>query len=165
MRQMRSYLLQLSRQAVDYGSIRRQGINMTDRKDVVTLLREAQLLPLDVEHTAVDVPTEVEVAEFIIGMIPFVGKIVAVYEVYTGKDLFGYHLTDIERGVIAATLLLPIIGRLAKGGRALYTEARLAKLYGRDAVGWSRAVKAGATITQDSQKLATLRKAEEAIRK
>jgi hypothetical protein len=138
---------------------------LNERKDIVALLRMAQLLPLDVEHTAVDIPTEVEVAEFAIAMIPYVGNVVASYEAYTGQNLFGYHLTDVERAVLAATVLLPIVGRFVKGGRALYTEARLVKLYGRDAAGWSKVVGSGAKIAEDGSKLATLQKAEEAIEK
>lgn len=59
--------------------------------------------------------------------------------------------------------MLPAIRGLAKGGRALHWEDRLVKLYGRDAVGWPRAAKAGAMIGHDFQEFAALRKAKKAI--
>jgi len=43
---------------------------LKERTDIVALLRSAQILPLDVKHTAVDIPTLIEVAEFVILMIP-----------------------------------------------------------------------------------------------
>ena len=137
---------------------------LSQSKDTVALLRMAQLLPLDVEHTAVDIPTAVEVAEFLISLIPYVGNAVAAYEAYTGENLFGYHLTDVERAILGASLLLPVLGRFAKAGRAMYTEARLVKLYGRDAAGWAKAMNASSQLAQDAKKLAALKKAEQSIR-
>jgi hypothetical protein len=117
---------------------------LSDRPDLVVLIRMAQEAPLDSEVRAVPVdrPAVVEGMELAIGLIPFVGNAVAAYEVYTGRDLFGYRLTDVERGILAATVLLPIAGRLVKGGRILYTEARLVSLYGRDAAAWGKVVRA-----------------------
>lgn len=117
---------------------------LSERPDLVALLRMAQDLPLDFEvmSVPVDRPAVVECIELAIGLVPFVGNAVAAYEIYTGRDLFGYRLTDIERGILAAAILLPIAGRVVKGGRILYTEARLVSLYGRDAAGWSRVVRA-----------------------
>jgi len=69
-----------------------------------------------------------------------------------------------ERGILAATVLLPILGKLAKGGRALYTEARLVKLYGRDAGQWGKVLDRSGKIVQDSKKLATIRDADKVIR-
>ncbi|UHH09249.1 pre-toxin TG domain-containing protein [Luteimonas fraxinea] len=117
---------------------------LSERPDLVVLIRLAQTGPLDGEVRAVpiDRPAAVEVAELAIGLVPYVGNMVAAYEVYEGRDLFGYALTDVERGILGATVLLPAAGRLVKGGRALYTEARLVKLYGRDAAAWSKVVQA-----------------------
>lgn len=118
---------------------------LSERPDLVILCRLAQDAPLDSEtrNVPVDRPAAVEAIELAIALVPFVGNAVAAYEAYAGVDLFGYHLTDIERGILGASVLLPIAGRLVKGGRILYTEARLVSLYGRDAAAWSKVVKAG----------------------
>ncbi|KAI9666779.1 MAG: hypothetical protein M1831_001555 [Alyxoria varia] len=50
---------------------------LSERKDVIALLRVAKKLPLDVEHMAINMPTVTDVAEFIIGLLPFVGNMVA----------------------------------------------------------------------------------------
>ena len=115
---------------------------LTERPDLLTLLRTAVTLPADVEVSDLPVnrPAMVEAAEFAIGLWPVVGSFVAAYEAWRGVDLFGYRLTPLERGILGASVLLPVAGRLVKGGRALYTEARLVALYGRDAAGWSRVV-------------------------
>ena len=93
-----------------------------ERPDLVALLRMAQTLPLDVEisDVPIDRPGYVEAIELVIGLIPVVGNAIAAYEAWSGEDLFGYRLTDIERGILAAAVLLPVAGRLAKGGRALH---------------------------------------------
>jgi putative toxin of predicted polymorphic toxin system len=117
---------------------------LSERPDLVVQVRMAQEAPLDSEVRAVpiDRPAVVEIMELAIGLIPYVGNAVAAYEAYAGRDLFGYKLTDVERGILAATVLLPIAGRLVKGGRILYTEARLVSLYGKEAAGWSKVVSA-----------------------
>jgi hypothetical protein len=89
---------------------------------------------------------------------------VATYKAYAGRDLFGYRLTDLERGILAATVLLPLAGRVVKGGRAVYSEARLVALYGRDARVWSRTIRAGGRATGSGRALRTTEEAEAAIR-
>jgi Pre-toxin TG len=108
---------------------------LSERPDLVILCRLAQNTPLDSEtrNVPVDRPAAVEASELAIGLVPFVGNTVAAYEAYAGVNLFGYHLTDIERGILGVAVLLPIAGRLVKAGHLLYTEARLVSLYGRDA--------------------------------
>ena len=98
-----------------------------ERPDLATLLRVAVTLPLDVEVSGVrvDRPAMAQAVELAIGLIPVVGSAAAAYEAWSGVDLFGYHLTDVERGILGASVLLPVAGRLVKEGRALYTEARL----------------------------------------
>ncbi len=117
---------------------------LAERPDLVLMVRLAQSAPLDseVRNVPVDRPAAVEAIELAIAFIPIVGNAVAAYEAYAGRDLFGYALTDIERGILGASVLLPMAGRLVKGGRVLYTEARLVQLYGRDAAAWSKVVKA-----------------------
>jgi len=137
-----------------------------ERPDLVALLRMAQTLPLDVEisDVPIDRPGYVEAIELVIGLIPVVGNAIAAYEAWSGEDLFGYRLTDIERGILAAAVLLPVAGRLAKGGRALYTEARLVSLYGRDAAAWSRVLRAGERGAAQPQALGVVERAEHELR-
>jgi Pre-toxin TG len=139
---------------------------LTERPDLATLLRTADTLPLDVEVSEVPVqrPAMVEAVEFAIGLVPVVGSVVAAYEAWSGVDLFNYRLTDLERGVLAASVLLPLAGRLVKGGRALYTEARLVSMYGRDAASWSRAVASGGRAAAEQEAFVAIRRAEEALR-
>jgi hypothetical protein len=112
----------------------------------------------------VDRPAMVEAVEFAVGLIPVIGSVVAAYEAWSGEDLFGYKLTDLERGIIGASVLLPTAGRLAKGGRALYTEARLVSLYGRDAAAWSKAIGASGKGAAEHQALEAIAKADRALR-
>ncbi|WP_347888550.1 pre-toxin TG domain-containing protein [Nitrosomonas europaea] len=142
------------------------GLFLQERPDIVALLRIAQTLPLDTEvrEVPVDRPAVVEAVELAIGLVPVVGSIVAAYEAYTGVDLFGYHLTDLERGILAATVLLPIAGRVVKGGRVIYSEARMVAMYGRDAAAWSRTLRAGGQATASARSLRIIEEAETAIR-
>ncbi|MBF6485660.1 pre-toxin TG domain-containing protein [Nocardia otitidiscaviarum] len=137
-----------------------------ERPDLGMLLRLSQSLPLDVEVSSipVDRPAFVEVVELGIGLIPVVGNIVAVYEAWAGEDLFGYKLTDVERGILAASALLPTAGRLVKGGRALYRESRLVAMYGSDAAGWSKATGASARAGQRREAMRVVDRAEERVR-
>ncbi|MFD0472962.1 pre-toxin TG domain-containing protein [Nonomuraea thailandensis] len=139
---------------------------LAERPDMVALLRLAQTLPADVEISEIPIerPAVVEAVELAIGLVPVVGNVVAAYEAYSGRDLFGYRLSDVERGVLAATVLLPLAGRLVKGGRVLYTEARLVALYGRDAAQWSRAVTAGGRLSANSPAVRVVEQAEVALR-
>ncbi|MGF7213219.1 hypothetical protein GGE65_007856 [Skermanella aerolata] len=138
---------------------------LVERPDMVALLRLAQMLPLDFEISDVPIerPLVVEALELVIGVTPIAGNLVAAYEAYAGRDLFGYRLTDVERGVLAATVLLPLAGRLVKGGRILYTETRLVALYGRDAAAWSRTMAASGRAT-GGPGLRALERAEAAVR-
>lgn len=142
------------------------GLFLEERPDMVALLRIAQTLPLDVEisEIPVDRPAIVEAVELAIGLVPIVGSVVAAYEAYAGVDLFGYHLTDLERGILGASVLLPIAGRVAKGGRVLYSEARLVSMYGRDAAAWSRTLRASGQGSARAPALRVVEEAETAIR-
>lgn len=139
---------------------------LEERPDICALLRIAQTLPFEPEisQVRVDRPVVVEAVELAIGLAPVLSSIVAAYEAYAGIDLFGYHLTDLERGILAASVLLPIAGRVVKGGRAIYSEARMVALYGRDAATWSRILRAGGQATASSRSLRVIEEAEAAIR-
>lgn len=139
---------------------------LAERPDLIAMFRMAQALPGDFERfdIPVEVPTAIQSVELVIGLIPAVGNVVAVYEAYTGQNLFGYRLSDAERAIIAATVLLPIAGRFFKAGRVAYTEARLVRLYGRDASAWSRTILTGERIAGNPGALQKVIKAEEALR-
>jgi hypothetical protein len=137
-----------------------------ERKDLDIAYRIALELRPDI--TAINLPTEdrptwVEAIEFTIGLIPIVGNAVAAYEAYSGKDLFGYQLSDVERGILGASVLLPTAGRLVKNGRALYTANRMAKLYGDDAFKWSYSLAMGERMWADAVGIARLKAADEAV--
>lgn len=137
-----------------------------ERPDMVALLRMAQTLPLDMElgNVPIERPVVVQAVELAIGLIPIVGSVVAAYEAYAGVDLFGFGLTDLERGILAATVLLPLAGRVVKGGRVIYSEARLVAMYGRDAAAWSRMIRAGGQATASGPALRAIEEAEAIIR-
>jgi hypothetical protein len=137
-----------------------------ERKDLVAMIRVAQSLPGDIEKfdIEVEVPTAVQNVELLIGLIPCVGNVVAAYEAYTGGNLFGYHLSDVERGILAALVFIPIAGRFFKASRAVYTEARLVRLYGRDAASWSRTIQASERVAANPKAFQTLERAEKALR-
>lgn len=137
-----------------------------ERPDLVALLRMAYQIPVlhETSSIPIDRPTWVEAIELTVGLIPVVGSCVALYESWEGRDMFGYKLGDLERGVLAASALLPTVGRLAKGGRALYTESRLVAMYGHDAAAWSRVVSAGERSSVQQQALRSLENAERELR-
>lgn len=142
------------------------GSMLSERSDLATLLRIADTLPVDHETSdiPIDRPAMVEAVEFAIGLIPVVGNIVAAYEAWSGEDIFGYKLSDLERGILGACVLLPFAGRLVKGGRALYTEARLVRLYGRDAAAWQKAMGASGRGFAERKALDAIGKADKALR-
>ncbi len=107
---------------------------LSERPDIVMLVPLAQNAPLDseVRNVPVDRPAVVEALSLAIALIAVVGNAVAAYEAYTGEDIFGYSLTDLERGILGASVLLPIAGRLVKGGRVpLHRGAPGAALWAR----------------------------------
>lgn len=139
---------------------------LTERPDIVALLRVVQSIPHLTESSdvPVDRPVVVEAVELAIGLVPVVGSLVAAYEAYAGVDLFNYKLTELERGIVAATVMLPLAGRVVKGGRAIYTEARLVALYGRDAATWSKVIRTSAKASVTGGALQVIIEAETAIR-
>ncbi|MCE5324673.1 pre-toxin TG domain-containing protein [bacterium] len=137
-----------------------------ERPDLIALFRLSQQIPLDTEISEVPIerPVMVEAIEFAISIIPVVGNAVSAYEAYTGKDLLGYKLTDIERGILATGVVLPIAGRFVKASRAVYTESRMVALYGRDAAKWSQTIAAAGRANADGNVLRTLQEAESVVR-
>jgi len=118
---------------------------LATRRDLLFALRLAQLQPVEREkfYEGIHRPLYVTIIETAISFIPIIGNAVALYESYTGEDLYGYELDTVDRAVLAGSVLLPFVGRFIKGGRALYSAERMVQLYGRDAAEWSRAIAAG----------------------
>jgi len=142
------------------------GTMLTQRPDLATLLRLAETLPPDVEVSEIPVERSAmaDAVEFAIGLIPVVGNVVAAYEAWSGEDLFGYKLSDLDRGILGASVLLPFAGRVVKEGRAIYSEARLVRLYGQDAASWSKALGAGGRGVAEREALGAVEKAERSLR-
>jgi hypothetical protein len=67
--------------------------------------------------------------EVVVGFIPVVGQVVGAYEAISGKDLFGNPLSNAERAILGASILLPASAKIYKGGKALYTVDEFTKLY------------------------------------
>ncbi|MFF0234435.1 pre-toxin TG domain-containing protein [Micromonospora sp. NPDC005254] len=125
---------------------------LAQRQDLLVTLRIAQQQPTDTNSFPLPVehrPAVLEVVEFGIALIPVVGTAVAIFEAAFGYDIFGYELTEVDRCIIAAGVLLPFASRFVKGGRALYTAARMERLYGLGAARWSLALAAGEKVSED----------------
>lgn len=108
-------------------------------------------------------PWYVDAFEFGISFIPLLGNAVAAFEAYRGKDLFGYRLSDVERGILAASVLLPMAGRFVKQGRAMYTAERMSRMYGSDAYRWSYAMAMGERLTAETAIIRRLKQADEVV--
>lgn len=139
---------------------------LRERQDLNVMLRIALDLGSDV--TAISLageerPAWIEAVEFAVGAIPIVGNVVAVYESASGVDLFGYPLSDVERGILAASVLLPVAGRVVKGGRALYTASRLSRLYGGDAFRWSYTLAMGERLSADAMGMLRMKAARAVV--
>lgn len=137
-----------------------------DRPDLDAALRAALDLPADIQEINLPRPKRPayeEAVEFVVSFIPVVGSLVAAYEAAHGKNLFGRRLTDVERGILAAGVLLPWAARAVKSGRALYTAERMAALYGEDAFKHSYALAMGERLSSDVVGWARLKDAQKAV--
>ncbi|KAG5290181.1 hypothetical protein I7I48_09723 [Histoplasma ohiense] len=138
---------------------------LSERPDVVVLLNLIPRLPTTKTQTqgTIDRPTAVTAIEITLSLVPFLGNAIALYEVWTGRDLFGYDLSPVEQAILAASILLPIAGRMVKGGRALYTESRLVKLYGKDAASWGKVMNASARASEKQAVIRSIEAGEESL--
>ena len=78
----------------------------------------------------VDIPTWHTATEVVVGLIPFVGAGVAVYEIYEGRDLFGHPLSTTDRTILGVGLLLPGIFKAVKAGKGAFKASRVVKEFG-----------------------------------
>jgi len=139
---------------------------LLERPDMVALYKFIVNLPPEKREYQIEIerPLFVEAFELAVGFIPVVGSAISLYEAWSGEDLFGYHLTDLERGILAASVLLPVAGQLVKGGQALYTEARLVKMYGRDAASWQRTIRQSAKVAEQRGSMRAIKAADDSLR-
>jgi hypothetical protein len=124
------------------------------RPDLLLAFRLVQFLPAAPRSYKVyDVPIErsleAEFVETAISFLPFLGAGVTMWEIYEGHDLFGYRLNDVERAIMAATILVPFAGRFVKGGVAMYSEKRLMTMFGKDLQAWSKTMESSAKVTKE----------------
>ena len=98
--------------------------------DLVQTVNDAQSRP-EVEKQALEreIPAWQTAIEIAVGFIPIVGTIVGAVEVATGRDLFGNKLSDAERAVMGACLLLPAAARVFKIGKGLVGARSLVREY------------------------------------
>jgi hypothetical protein len=139
------------------------------RPDIAALLRLIDHLPLDVtpysDPSIITGKTQTAaqaLVETAISFVPVVGDVVAAYESTSGQDLFGNPLNPLDRGILGASVLLPMVGMLVKDGRTAYSETRLVRLYGRTEEEWSHAIDAVGRLKASDLKV--LGEAEEALR-
>lgn len=110
-----------------------------------------------------DRPLYQDVIEFAIGCIPVVGSFVMAYEAVAGQDLFGNDLSELQRGVLAAGVLLPMVSRLVEGERAVYSAERMSRLYGGEVRTWENSLALGEKMSAEGGSLKTLRAAGDAL--
>ncbi len=124
---------------------------LEERQDVVVSLRAAQDLGLGKVSSITKLEPALldELIAFVVSCLPYVGNAMALIEAATGRDLFCRKLSVEERGIIGIAMMLPALGRIARGGFAFYTASRLARLYGRDAQHWAFIVTMGERATAD----------------
>ena len=150
--------------------IARQGLDRMlseDRPDLAMALRLASQLPNDIETFVLaekERPGWMTAVSVAISFIPIVGNAVAAFEAWRGTDIFGNELSDAERAIIGASVLLPAAARLVKAGKSLYTAERLARLYGEDAR-WAATLGRAERLSADAASLNRLREAEQAAAK
>jgi len=139
----------------------------SERPDVMILVEAVIAFPklkytqeIEIERDEVG-----ELLELALSFVPVLGSAISLYEAWEGRDLSGVMLSNLERGVLVATVLLPAAGRLFKGGKAVYTEARLARMYGRSEAEWGRAIRLSGQATERQGALKVLQESEEALLK
>ncbi|KAL2361853.1 hypothetical protein RJZ56_005277 [Blastomyces dermatitidis] len=140
---------------------------LSERPDMIVLLNLIPRLPKikSISQGTIDRPAAVAAIELTLSLVPFLGNAIALYELWAGRDLFGYELSHVEQAILAASILLPVAGRMVKGGRALYTEARLVKLYGKNAASWGKVLNASARASEQPAAIRSIEAGEEALAK
>jgi carboxypeptidase C (cathepsin A)/GH25 family lysozyme M1 (1,4-beta-N-acetylmuramidase)/subtilisin family serine protease len=138
-----------------------------ERPDLSVALRISSSVPGDISVTplprAEQRPAYVTLIETAISFVPLVGNAVMAYESVAGRDLFGYKLSDVERGILGASVLLPMMGRFIEADRAIYSAERMARLYGGEAESWSHTLALSERVSAEPNAFSRLRAAERAV--
>lgn len=148
-----------------YSMTPRQGLieMLSQRKDLQVALRVSQVLDKDLLEYGEFRPEIADQIEFLVGMIPVIGNLVAAYEIFSGRDLWGDQLSALERGILAASILLPWAGKFYKYGRALYSEARLVRLYGSQNKAWIKAMSRAGYLERNPEYWRIIQRSRDAI--
>ncbi len=103
---------------------------LAEHPDLYNEFLLAQSTPY-VEHYAVEIyrPAWQMAVETGISFIPIVGQIVGAGEAILGVDLFGNDLGPVERAVLGAFVLLPMVSKVFKVTRGVVTTASISKAY------------------------------------
>ncbi|MFS0913162.1 pre-toxin TG domain-containing protein [Microbacterium sp. 179-I 3D2 NHS] len=111
---------------------------LEERQDIVLAIAVARDFGLTVRKYEPDVQadTVTEAAVFSVECLPYIGNALTLIQAWTGRDLLCRKLSDVERVLAAATVLVPGAFRIIKAGKAAYTAARLSSMYGRGS--WSQ---------------------------
>lgn len=105
---------------------------LEERQDIVLALRLAQSLGTQTTAYKLEDPTlAAEVTVGVIECLPYIGNALTLIEVYEGRDLFCRPLSPVERVLMGAVVLVPAGIRVIKGGKALYSAARLEFMFGK----------------------------------
>lgn len=142
-----------------------------DRRDLAVMLRLATQIPNDISEYTIRVkepePSLIGLVQFVVSTIiyaiPVIGNAVAAFEAWRGKDIWGHELSEFDRAVLAASVLLPLAGRAIRGGKALYTSERMVRLYGEDARQWSYAMAMGERASLEAAGLRRIREASKQV--
>lgn len=142
-----------------------------ERKDLAVMLRLATQIPNDIstytlrtkEPDTSLVTLAQTVVSTVISVIPIVGNAVAAFEIWRGKDIWGNELSEFDRAVLGASIILPVAGRFVKSGKAMYSSERLVKLYGEDARQWSYAMAMGEKASIEAAGLSRIREASKKV--
>jgi hypothetical protein len=138
-----------------------------ERFDLKVALRIALKVPGDISVMALPKPEQrsalLAAISFAISCIPVVGNAVAAYEFLAERDIFGYPISDVERGIMAFGIMLPAVSRYANEGRSLYSAGRLASLHGGEVRLWSETLAVGERISADPTAFFRLQIAQKTI--
>jgi hypothetical protein len=101
----------------------------THPEEVDALVLAAEHPYVEKYHIEIDIPAWQTAVEVGVSFIPIVGEIVGAYEVVSGRDLFGNKLGPVERGIMGVCILLPMVAKVGKLGKAAIVASDIAKEY------------------------------------
>lgn len=119
-----------------------------------------------VETYAIEVDVEAWqiVVEVGIGFIPIVGQVVAAAEVMSGYSITGRRLSTLERGILAAGVLLPAAAKVGRLTHAAVATSRMAPAYRMSAAEAEAFFRATARISPGTRGNRLLSRAVEDVR-